>query len=362
MSPFFRLLFVLFLISVAIIPEKGAFGQGRQEQEPKIISGAAEAGVTESEDSAAGDSGKSDSPDIGWGIPTAGGVQLYSDELYFRSWRIQKNVWLNQYRLLDKKSCQYAQGSFEKCKQKLEQIRQVQSLGPMSGRAVVLLHGLAANHLTMKKLAVSLEQTGHYNEIVNASYPTTRLSIEEHAAWLGRLVGSLEGIEKIDFVGHSLGGIVIRAWLSGLGDPNGKKPDLARVGRVVMIGTPNQGSFTAEYHYTNTFLARTLMGETLKELGVGWKQFSQKLETPPCPFAILAGSLGPGKGMCAGTLGENDWVVTVDSVRLPGADDFRVLPYSHVELPVAKESAEMVDSFFMNGYFTTLEQQSPLRK
>lgn len=299
----------------------------------------------------------------GWGIPTAGGIQLYSDELYFRSWRIQKNVLLNQYRLLDKDYYQFALGSFDKCQKKLSEIRKAQALAPMSGRAVVILHGLAANHLTVKKLADSLEQTGHYSEIVNASYPTTQFSIEEHAAWLNRLVGTLDGIETIDFVGHSLGGIVIRAWLSGLGDSQGKKPDLSRVGRIVMIGTPNQGSFTAQYHFQNNILARSFMGKSLSELGVDWKRFSQKLDpVPGCPFALIAGSLGPGKGMCKGTLGENDWVVTVDSVRLPGADDFRVLPFDHVSLPNEARTAKMVDSFLMNGYFTTREQQSPLRK
>lgn len=295
-------------------------------------------------------------------LPTMGGLQYWSDEIYFQGWRVQYNSVLKQSRLLSPNASQYAIGTFEHCKERLKIIRQARKLPPMKGRAVILVHGFFSNYMFMENIAQGLRQTGRYDQVITAAYPTTLGAMESHGAWLERLIASLDGIETIDFVGHSMGGLVIRTYMSGKGNEQGIKPDTKRFGKVVFIATPNYGTYTAQYHYENTPLAKSVAGESLKQMGVGWKEFSQGLIAPPCPFGVIAGGTPDGKGRAAGLKGDNDGVVELSSTMLAGADDFKILPYSHTALLQKPETAEMVVTFMEKGYFISPEKISPLRK
>ena len=78
-------------------------------------------------------------------LPTMGGMQYWSDEVWFQGWRIQYNSIFGQYRLIDSSAKQYAFGSFKHCKERLEKIKQARRLPPMRGRAVILVHGVLGN-------------------------------------------------------------------------------------------------------------------------------------------------------------------------------------------------------------------------
>lgn len=109
-----------------------------------------------------------------WRTPTAGGVQLWADELCFHDWRIQRNVLLGHYRLLDGENRRHARGSFEHCQHELDEIKRERKLPPMKGRAVVTLHGFASWRNKMTPLADYLKENGDF-EVFNLAYPSTRL-------------------------------------------------------------------------------------------------------------------------------------------------------------------------------------------
>src|SRR5947208_536588 len=54
---------------------------------------------------------------------TLGGQQFWNDELFFHQWRIQRHVSKGQYRLLDENDRRHAEGTFDECQEKLEQIK-----------------------------------------------------------------------------------------------------------------------------------------------------------------------------------------------------------------------------------------------
>ena len=104
-----------------------------------------------------------------------------------------------------------------------------------ANECVVLLHGLARTSDSMKSLEKRLTIEGF--TVVNVDYPSRKHSIESLAE-----IAVGQGIEecvgksasKINFVTHSLGGILVRIYLKS----NQRKD----IGRVVMLGPPNQGS------------------------------------------------------------------------------------------------------------------------
>lgn len=257
---------------------------------------------------------------------TLGGKQFWSDLFFFHGWHIQRSAVTGHCRLLDADGKRYAWGTFEACKRKLDNIRQERQLGPMSGRAVVLMHGLIRSHASMASMGDYLREKGHYT-VFNVEYPSTRFSIEEHANNLAQVLESLDGIEEINFVCHSLGNIVVRRYLHDHLDARTGKPTDTRIRRMVMLGPPNHGSDMAD-KFSDNLLFRA-SGTAGQELGAGWKVLSQKLVTPPFEFAIIAGGKGNDKGYNPFLRGDDDGTVRVESARLAGASDFTIVPVLH---------------------------------
>ena len=257
---------------------------------------------------------------------TLGGKQFWADLFFFHGWHIQRNAVTGHCRLLDADTKRHAWGTFDACRLKLDRIRKKQRLRPMRGRAVVLLHGLARSHDSMAAMGEYLREKGHYT-IFNVSYPSTQLSIEEHAKNLATVLDSLEGIEEINFVCHSLGNIVVRRYLYGHLDAKTGQPADTRIRRMVMLGPPNHGSDVANTLSDNPLFKAG--GKAGQELGAGWNVLSQKLVTPPFEFSVIAGGRRDDKGFNPFLRGDDDGIVRVESARLDGASDFTVVPVLH---------------------------------
>ncbi len=291
--------------------------------------------------------------------PTLGGAQLWTDELIFRKWRIQKNAITRHYRLLDDENHRRAWGTFDECHGHLRSLREKLPLAPIEGEVVLILHGLGRTRASMAGMCKYLERGGGFT-VLNMSYATTRGTIDDHADSLARVVENLDpGVTDISFVAHSLGNIVIRRFL----DDYYRRSDLdaasVRIKRIVMLGPPNKGSELAQ-RFPRSVLVRWIGGGSTVDLANGWQSLQKRLATPRCQFGIIAGGQGDEDGRNALLQGDDDLVVTVQETKLPGAQDFVVLPVYHGTIMLDKQAREHTLRFLQHGYFRTESDRQPI--
>jgi pimeloyl-ACP methyl ester carboxylesterase len=202
---------------------------------------------------------------------------------------------------------------------------------------VVLVHGLWMTGAVCALLARRLRGCGF--EPVSFSYPSVRLTLEEAAQRLGRLVRErIAG--RVHFVGHSLGGLVALELLA-------REPSIP-AGRVVLLGSPCISSLAAE-QLVRSRSGRAVLGRGLPqwraERGV---EVARRVET-----GAIAGTLRFGVASMVVTLPKpNDGAVTVAETKLPGLRDHLVLPVTHSGLLVSARVARQVCGFLTDGRFT----------
>ncbi len=208
----------------------------------------------------------------------------------------------------------------------------------MSGKAVIAIHGIVRSSKSFSKMRGRLKDAGY--EIVGFDYPSTRVEISDSAEYLHSVIQSLEGIEQIDFVVHSMGGLVVRSYLSKHRDP--------RIKRMVMIGVPNLGADMADRLRENP-LYREFFGPAGQQLVTDPAGFISRLPTPDFEFAIIAGSRGSMDGYNPLIPGDDDGTVAVSSTRLPGATDFVTVRGLHTFLMASDEAIDCTLRFLKDG-------------
>jgi pimeloyl-ACP methyl ester carboxylesterase len=150
------------------------------------------------------------------------------------------------------------------------------------------------------------------------------------------------GAERLHFVGHSLGGLVIYRTLEHFTD--------LPPGRVVFMGTPAVASRAAIGVAERLASASRLLGqcvaeELLTERSRRW-QIDREL-------GIVAGTRRMGLGHFFTTLdGEHDGTVAVNETRLPGATDYITLPVGHMGLLMSARVARETCRFLKDGRFS----------
>ena len=302
-------------------------------------------------------------------LPTLGGKQFWADELLFHHWRIQRNALTDDYRLLDEHDLRHASGTFDECRAALESIKQERHLPRMSGKAVVVLHGLGRSRSSMDSLCRYLRENDY--QVFNVGYPSTQDDVAGLARSLRRVIDNLDGIEEINFVGHSLGNIVVRHYLGDLVRQEPWKQSVnaaaadrraaARFHRFVMLGPPNQGATLAEMFADNP-LFKGIAGDAGQQLGRDWPDLEKRLATPAFEFGIIAGKKGNERGYNPLLPGENDVVVSVEATKLAGARDFLVLPVVHSFMMDNPKVQQCVLRFLREGYFVSAAERHPLEK
>jgi len=188
---------------------------------------------------------------------------------------------------------------------------------------VVLLHGLGRSEHSMTPLAEYLAEQGY--RVTNVGYASTRHSIRE---LVERLHEDLRGCcldrdRELHFVTHSLGGILVRAYVARHPPQN--------LGRVVMLSPPNKGSELADA-VRDSWLAELHAVPVVEELGTDPSSVPNRLGPASFELGIITGERSWHPLGALLIEGRNDGVVSVESARLEGARAFLVVPSDHTHI------------------------------
>ncbi len=211
---------------------------------------------------------------------------------------------------------------------------------------VVLLHGLGRNNMAMWLLAQRLEDAGFHVERIG--YSSLNVSPGEILEEVGSQIDSCcsRHHKTVHYVGHSLGGLLIRAYLQERRPPN--------LGRVVLMGTPNQGTPIVDRFRDQWWME--LLGPTTNALGTDSDSFPNSLEPPWYPVGVIAGVTNRGNNE-PWLPGADDGLVTVEATRLEGMSDFIVLRTGHTFMRYDPEVARQTISFLNDGSFVQEEEK-----
>ena len=214
---------------------------------------------------------------------------------------------------------------------------------PSPNDCVVILHGLVRTSNSMDKLADYLEAAGY--RIVNTSYPSREKSIEELA--IEFIPPALEdcrgpGIDRIHFVTHSMGGILVRYYL--------EHETIDDLGRVVMISPPNQGSEVVDQLFDVPGF-EALNGPAGYQLGTGDNSLPLQLGPAEFEVGIIAGDYTTNFVFSSMLPGLDDGKVTVERTKLDGMADFIVVHEPHSLIMRDEDVIRQVLYFLRYGRF-----------
>lgn len=196
-------------------------------------------------------------------------------------------------------------------------------------RKLIVVHGLYMNSSTMIPLCSMMRFYGYKS--YSANYATLQMSLHDNAQSLLHGLKKFKQDDEVDFIGHSLGGLLIRhlyqIWPEGF-----------QGSRVITMGTPHQGSSLARN--VQVFFPIFLLGGSwnvgLDGLLPQWNE--------NIPLLSIAGTQSMGLGSMCGLLDytqKNDGVVLVRETVLEGMREHILMNKTHLELILSPAVAKI---------------------
>lgn len=277
-------------------------------------------------------------------VTTLPGWRPHYDIFFYAGWRIQKNELKNTYRVVSPTGRKWKCASESECHDILNQ-KKTQGLSPRNSHLVIIVPGLNNLRSTFSEIEKGLIDCGY--ETMLWDFASNRANTMEHAARLSALIDGLENIKKISFIAHSMGGLIIRAMLSG----HHAWYDRFELGHIVNIASPHGGSFVADLVSAQP-LFKGLFDWVCGRAGYDLTTEGAR-ELPPVrvPIGVIIGGAGNTLGLNPLAGQDNDIVVSRDSAKIELAADFIQIKGSHTLMLWDKKTVQQSIYFIQNGCF-----------
>ena len=216
---------------------------------------------------------------------------------------------------------------------------------------VVVVHGLCRSSASMRRMATALAAGGYVVE--NLDYPSRHAGIQHLSdEVIGAAMRSprLAGCQRVHFVTHSLGGILVRCYFSRHRD--------ARLGRVVMLGPPNQGSEVVDA-LKDWRIFQLLNGPAGGELGTDPASVPRQLGPVSFELGVIAGDRSVNWINSWLIPGRDDGKVSVASTRVAGMRDHLVVHATHPFLMDHRQVIAATLRFLATGAFAGSQSGPP---
>jgi len=220
-----------------------------------------------------------------------------------------------------------------------------ESTGPRSP-GVVLLHGIARTSRSLRRIERALRVAGFAT--LNLDYASRKHPLDALAADIHPQISDFaDTIGQLHFLAHSMGGLLTRVYLAR------HRP--ARLGRVVMLGTPNGGSEVADL-LKGLSLYRAFYGPAGQQLTTTQDDSLRSLPPPDYPVGIIAG-IRPLDPIAAYFIlpRPNDGRVSLQSAQLANMADLTTVKASHTGLVRHPVAVAQAVAFLRDGCFESSE-------
>ncbi|MDJ0709184.1 MAG: alpha/beta fold hydrolase [Woeseiaceae bacterium] len=217
-----------------------------------------------------------------------------------------------------------------------------------ASECVVLLHGLNRSWRAMRPMARALQEDGFTT--VNVDYPSQLGTVEELApvvVGLGVNQCRSAGADKVHFVTHSMGGILLRY--------ENERTPIRELGRVVMLGPPNQGSEIVDRTRNWPGFA-ALSGPAGMQLGTSPDSIPMQLGPVDFELGVIAGTNTINLLASAMLPNPDDGKVSVASTKVEGMRDHLVVADSHRYITRSDVVLRNTRSFLRTGSFVDLDR------
>ena len=223
--------------------------------------------------------------------------------------------------------------------------------GTAKADCVVLLHGLARTSKSMNIIGEAFQHQGF--KVVNIDYPSRSEPVEKlapKAIDAGIKACNTDSNEKIHFVTHSMGGILVRYYLA--------EHKIINLGRVVMLAPPNNGSEVID-NLKNMPGFKMVNGPAGLQLGTQPESIPSRLGAVDYPVGIIAGSQTVNPILSQYLPNPDDGKVSVQSTKVKGMTDFILLPVSHPFIMRDEEAIRQAIAFIETGSFIHNPPEKP---
>jgi triacylglycerol lipase len=208
---------------------------------------------------------------------------------------------------------------------------------------VILLHGMGRTERSMSKIEDRLQDEGYL--VWNQRYASTKDPI---AILSASAVG--EGLDfcahkqtnKIHFVTHSLGGILVRHYL--------QDHHIDTLGRIVMLAPPNQGSEVVDA-LDEYGLYAYFMGPAGMALGTDPGSLPNQLKPISGEIGIISGASSSDPWFSPIIPGVDDGKVSVERTKLAEMSDFIVVDSGHTFIMRDAAVINQIVTFLRDGRF-----------